>query len=67
MLLSQARPVWLRAAGCLFGVLNVLDGLWIFDGDPSGGISVLGFVGFFGGLLWVVITSVFMIRDRPAA
>jgi hypothetical protein len=67
MLLSRAMPVWLGAAGCLLGVLNVLGGLWIFDGDPSGGVSVLGFVGFFGGLLWTVVTSVFMIRDRPAA
>jgi hypothetical protein len=67
MLLSRAMPVWLGAAGCLFGVLNLLGGLWIFDGDPSGGISVLSFVGFFGGLLWTAATAVFMIRHRPAA
>lgn len=67
MLLDRAMPVWPGAAGCLLGMLNVSGGLWTFDGHPSGGISVMGFAGFGGGLLWIVITSVFMIRHRPAA
>lgn len=63
MLQTRTMPVWLGALGLLAASLMVIGGLWIFDGDPTSGIGVLGLPAGFVGLIWVVITSVFMVRS----
>jgi hypothetical protein len=64
MLRTRVMPVWLGALGCLVGLASVVGGLWIFSGDPTGGLGGgVGFIGFLGVQLWVLITAVFLIRS----
>lgn len=66
MVQTRVMPVWLGALGCVAGAVSVISGLWIFDGDPESTLGGLGFVGGLLGLIWVVITSVFLIRSAKA-
>ena len=66
MVQTRVMPVWLGALGCLAGAVSVISGLWIFDGDPTSGLGALGLIGGLLGLIWVVITSVFLIRSAKA-
>lgn len=63
ILRTRTMPVWLGALGCLVAFLLVISGLWIFDGDPTSGIGSLGLPAGLLGLIWIVITSVFMVRS----
>lgn len=62
MVQTKTMPAWLGGLGCVAGAVGTVGTLWILSGDPTGALGTLTFVGGFGTLLWVLITSVFMIR-----
>lgn len=66
MVRTRVMPVWLGALGCVAGAVQVISGLWIFDGDPTSALGALGLLGGLLGLIWIVITSVFLIRSTKA-
>lgn len=66
MMRSKIMPVWLGALGCVASAVAVVGTLWILSGDPTGVLGTLTFAGGFGTLLWMLITSVFMIRSRQS-
>ncbi|MEX0682086.1 MAG: DUF4386 family protein [Dehalococcoidia bacterium] len=62
---------WLGLLGGLAAILLVVGAAWTIDGDEEGGIAILGFIGFPGTLLFILISSVGMIMrktppDAPA-
>lgn len=62
MLQSRAMPSWLAGLGCLAGVISLIGGTWLFNGDPAGGVAALGLIGGLAVFIWTVIASVFLIR-----
>lgn len=66
LLMTRTMPAWLGALGCLCGLLFAVSGLWILDGDPTSTLAGLGSAGGLGSMLWILITSVFMIRSPRA-
>ncbi|MCB0967183.1 MAG: DUF4386 family protein [Ilumatobacter sp.] len=60
---SRIMPSWLAVLGVVSGVVPVIGGLWLLNGDPESTIGAIGFIGEFVGMLWIVITSVFLIRN----
>lgn len=60
---SRIMPSWLAALGVIAGVVPVIGGLWLLDGDPGSTIADVGFIGELAGMLWIVIASVFLIKS----
>ena len=52
VVLHGGLPKWLGWIAVLFGVV---------------GLTPVGFIGFLGGAVWIVVVSVLLARRRPAA
>ncbi|MEM9610858.1 MAG: hypothetical protein AAGA99_25845 [Actinomycetota bacterium] len=63
MLRAPELPHWLSGLGFAAGVVSVMGGLWLFSGDPAGGIASLGLLGGLAVFAWTLTTSVFLIRN----
>jgi hypothetical protein len=63
MLQTRAMPAWLGGLGCLSGVVSIVGGAWLFDGDPNSAIANVGFLGEVAGLIWIVAASVLLLRS----
>lgn len=59
---TRAMPSWFAGLGCIAGVVSVLGGTWVFNGDPAGGVAALGLIGGLAVFVWTLIASVFLIR-----
>lgn len=65
---STVLPIWTGALAAFAAVASPVGGLWaIVDGDPAGPITVVGFIGFLAGLVFVLATSVTMLRQPVEA
>ena len=62
MLQTRAMPAWLGGLGCLSAIASVIGGTWLFSGDPDSALADVSFLGTLVFLLWVLITSVLLIR-----
>lgn len=63
ILRTRAMPAWLAGVGFLGAIIPVIGGAWLFSGDPNSAVRNVGFIGEVLGMLWIVIASVFLIRD----
>jgi hypothetical protein len=67
MLRTRVLPLWLGVLTLIEGVLAVLSPLAILADDPND--SVLGFLAFPGAAIWILVTSIVLVRmkEAPAA
>jgi hypothetical protein len=62
---STAIPTWTGALAGLAAVATPIGGLWIItDGDPAGPVAGISFIGALAGMVFVLATSVSMLRQR---
>lgn len=62
MMRDGAFPKWFAWLGFGAAAANVVGALWPIDGDPEGALAVVGMIGFFATLLWVVLVASSMVR-----
>lgn len=62
MLRSRVMPAWLGYLGVVIALASAASGLWILSGDPENAFGALGMVGFLGTQIWVIGTSVQLLR-----
>lgn len=67
ILRSTVLPTWTGVVAALAAVATPVGGLWIIaDGDPAGPVSGIGLVGGLASMVFVLATSVCMLRQRAA-
>jgi hypothetical protein len=57
---------WVGYFGLVVAVLNVIGAAWVIDGDPESVLSVIGIVGLLLFGIWVLATSVMLLRQPQA-
>lgn len=53
---------WLGYFGVVVALCNIVGALWVVGGEQESAIGVFGIVGFIGYGVWVLITSIAMLR-----
>jgi hypothetical protein len=66
MAMTGVVAKWLGYFGLVVAALNVIGGAWVIDGDPDGVLSVIGIFGFLLFGIWVLATSVMLLRQPQA-
>jgi hypothetical protein len=54
----------LAALGLLAGVAGIIGGAWPIEGESEGVLEVIGFIGFLGFALWMLLASINMLVMR---
>lgn len=54
---------WLGYLGVVVALANMVGALWVIGGEQESPIGVFGIVGFIGFGVWVLITSIAMLRS----
>jgi hypothetical protein len=64
---TRVLPVWLGALTLLYSVLAIISSLSVLADNPED--SPVGWIGFIGGAIWILITSIVMLlkKDEPVA
>jgi hypothetical protein len=58
-------PTWTGVLAAVAAVATPVGGLWILtDGDPAGPVAGISLVGGLAGMVFVLATSVIMMRQR---
>jgi hypothetical protein len=59
---------WLSFLGLVVAILGVIGAAWPIEGESEGALEIIGFLGFLGLALWVLLVSVNMLtkRELPA-
>lgn len=64
---STVLPTWTGAVAALAALATPVGGLWIVvDGDPAGPVAGVSLVGGLAAMVFVLATSVTMLRQRAA-
>ena len=67
-LATRSLPRWLGWGAALIAALFVIASLGVFSKDDEGGaLGFVFFLVFLLNLLWILATSILMLRERPAA
>jgi hypothetical protein len=65
IVVTRALPTWLGWVSALVALAYVVGLLGVFDADHEGGaLGILVFIGLLVSFLWVLVTSIFMLRAR---
>jgi hypothetical protein len=67
MVQTRVLPIWLGALTLIYSVLAIVSSLSILADNPED--SPVGWIGFVGGAIWILLTSIVMVtkKDAPAA
>jgi hypothetical protein len=67
MVQTRVLPIWLGALTLIYSVLAIVSSLSILADNPED--SAVGWIGFVGGAIWILLTSIVMVtkKDAPAA
>lgn len=57
---------WVGYIGLVSVALNVIGSAWIIDGDPEGAIAMFGWIGMLVVAVWILCTSVMLLRQPQA-
>jgi hypothetical protein len=62
---STVLPTWTGAVAALAALATPMGGMWIItDGDPAGPVAGLSLIGGLASMVFVLATSVAMLRQR---
>jgi hypothetical protein len=67
MLITGVVGKWVGYLGFIVAVINIIGSAWPIDGDPESVLGAFSIIGFLAFGLWVLGTSIMLLRQPSAA